>query len=260
LISDRHQRLTLGANQLMPNACGEEDRVAIPRFLVLETSGRVGQVALAEGEVLRSGRRLDESRHHARDLAPRVAELLAEAGWSPRDLDGVVVSRGPGSYTGLRVGIMSAKALAYATGCVLLGVETFAAIAAQAPPETTRLDVVADAQQEKVYVQRFRRPAVNAELVPESALTIRLVAEWTTELDSTILVSGPGLRRYAPNLPPTAQLAAEADWEPRPESLLRLALPRFHAGERDDMWALEPLYLRPSSAEEKWAARATPGG
>src|SRR5262245_19766278 len=57
-----------------------------PRLLILETSGRTGQVAVAEGGVLRAVRALDETRRHARDLAPTVAELLAEQGWKPRDV------------------------------------------------------------------------------------------------------------------------------------------------------------------------------
>src|SRR5205085_7377236 len=107
--------------------------IAKPRVLVLETSGRSGQVALAHGDDLLAVRSLDETRRHARDLAPAVKDLLTQQGWQVRDLDAVFVSRGPGSYTGLRVGIMSAKALAYATGCALLGIDTFAAIARQAP-------------------------------------------------------------------------------------------------------------------------------
>src|SRR6516225_3465310 len=70
-----------------------------PRFLSLETSGRVGQVALAEGDQVRGVRRLDEARRHARDLAPAVKDLLDRQGWRPRDLQAVIVSRGPGSYT-----------------------------------------------------------------------------------------------------------------------------------------------------------------
>src|SRR5205823_13861207 len=100
-------------------------------WLMVEPSGRAGLVALAEGMVLRGVRPLDEARRHARDLAPAVRQLLDAAGWQPRDLQGVIVSRGPGSYTGLRVGLMSAKTLAYATGCALLAVDTFTAIALQ---------------------------------------------------------------------------------------------------------------------------------
>src|SRR5215831_14854533 len=143
-----------------------------PRMLLIETSGRAGAVALAEGAALLSTRRLDETRHQARDLAPAVAELLAAAGWKPRDVSAVVVSRGPGSYTGLRVGVMSAKTFAYAAGCALLAIDTFAAIAAQAPAEAAPLDVIADAQQDRVYVQRYERGAV------VSPLTIRPVTEW----------------------------------------------------------------------------------
>src|SRR6516225_5973122 len=89
----------------------------LPRLLALETSGRVGRVGLAEGPELILERTLDASRRHAQDLAPSVAKLLHLRGWRPCDLDGVVVSIGPGSYTGLRVGVISAKALAFATGC-----------------------------------------------------------------------------------------------------------------------------------------------
>src|SRR5437764_749542 len=106
-----------------------------PRLVILDTSGRAGHVALARGDVLCARSRLDEVRRHARDLAPVLAELLRGQGWRARDLEGVLVSLGPGSYTGLRVGVVSAKALAYAVGCPVLGVETFAAIAAQAPAE-----------------------------------------------------------------------------------------------------------------------------
>src|SRR5262249_51334058 len=108
------------------------------RLLILETSGRVGIVALAEGDRLRASRRLDEARRHARDLAPTVADLLAAAGagWKPRDLHAVVVGRGPGSYTGLRVGNIPAKTIAYATGCAIIALDTFPFLAAQAldPP------------------------------------------------------------------------------------------------------------------------------
>jgi tRNA threonylcarbamoyladenosine biosynthesis protein TsaB len=221
------------------------------RLLILETSGRVGQVALAEGASLLAARRLDEARRQARDLAPAVADLLAGAGWKPRDVSAVVVSRGPGSYTGLRVGVMSAKTFAYAAGCALLAIDTFAAITAQAPTEANPLDVIADAQQQKVYVQRFDGAA------PASPLRIRSAAEWLAESPAP-WVSGPGLRLHRDRLPPDVRAVEESLWDPRPESLLALALRRWAAGERDDPFAVEPLYLRPSSAEEQWRARSSP--
>jgi tRNA threonylcarbamoyladenosine biosynthesis protein TsaB len=226
-----------------------------PRLLILETSGRVGQVALARGESLCAVRRLDEARRHARDLAPAVAELLAGQGWQPLDLHGVIVSQGPGSYTGLRVGIMSAKTLAYATRCALLAVETFAAIALQAPEDVLRLDVLADAQQEKVYVQRFARSSPGAALLPLARLNIQPLSEWLAGLEKGTWVSGPGLRGHESRLADRVQLVEAVGWEPQPASLLHLGLARYRCGERDDPWMLEPLYLRPSSAEEKLRQR-----
>jgi tRNA threonylcarbamoyladenosine biosynthesis protein TsaB len=227
-----------------------------PRLLILETSGRVGQVALALGAHLRRTRQLDETRRHARDLAPAVAELLATENWKPRDLNGVIVSRGPGSYTGLRVGIMAAKVLAYATGVPLIAVESFQAIAAQVQPEVTRLDVLADAQQDKIYVQPFARQGAEAPLLPAAALTIRLFPDWLAERNATAWVSGPGLRRFGSRLPAASRLVPSEHWDPRPESLLHIGLERLRSGRLDDPWTLEPLYLRPSAAEEKWQTRA----
>jgi tRNA threonylcarbamoyladenosine biosynthesis protein TsaB len=229
--------------------------VAVPRLLILETSSRTGQVALALGDELRGVRRLDEARRHARDLAPAIAELLAEQGWRPRDIQAVMVSRGPGSYTGLRVGIMSAKAFAYATGCALIAVDAFAAIALQAlQPSVLYVDVLADAQQDKVYVQSFVRSAPNG-WEPSTELAIRPFADWLATRETSAWVTGPGLLRWASHLPPAVPRLDASLWEPQPACLLRIGLARYLAGERDDPWTLEPLYLRPSSAEEQWRAR-----
>jgi tRNA threonylcarbamoyladenosine biosynthesis protein TsaB len=230
-----------------------EDRE--PRLLILETSGQAGQVALAEGGRLLDARALDEARRHARDLVPAVRDLLAAQGWSPRELSAVLVSRGPGSYTGLRVGVMSAKALAYATGRALLAIDTFAAIARRAPVPARTLDVVADAQQDKVYVQRFARAADGANLEAAGALAIRPVAEWLPSLSQGVWVSGPGLRKVAGRLPEGIEVVAADNWDPKPLALLEIGLARYRRGERDDLWAVEPLYLRPSSAEEQWARK-----
>jgi tRNA threonylcarbamoyladenosine biosynthesis protein TsaB len=226
------------------------------RVLILETSGRIGQVAVAEGEKIGGSRRLDEARRHARDLVPAVAELLTAQHWRPKDVDLVVVSRGPGSYTGLRIGIVSAKTFAYATGSRLLAIDTFAAIASQAPADASRVDVLADAQQEKAYIQSFARSEKRA-WTPASPLSIQRVADWLAGRDSGAWVTGPGLRLFRDRLPEEAQVVQAEAWDPGPESLLRIALARYQAGERDDWWLLEPLYLRQSSAEEKWQQGAT---
>jgi len=226
-----------------------------PKLLIIETSDKPGLVALAEGERLLGERRLDEARQHARDLAPAVAALLAQETWRARDLDGVLVSRGPGSYTGLRVGVMSSKTLAYVLGCRLLAIETFPAIARQAPAEANLVDVIADAQQNKIYVQRFQRHSDGASWKKYSDLIILPFAKWSAELPHDIWVSGPGLAQFAAHLPPGRRIVPEADWRARADSLLALGLERWRSGESDDPFHVEPLYLRRSSAEEQWCAK-----
>ena len=220
-----------------------------PRFLVIETSGRVGHVALGEGESIIDSRRLEETRRHARDLAPAVRDMLIACSWRPKEINAVIVSRGPGSYTGLRVGIMSAKTFAYATGCALLAIDTFAAIALQAPLEVQVLDVVEDAQQDKIYVQRFGRTKDG--MTPVSQLAIQAFDAWLGDVPADVWLSGPGLHGREASLMDRKVVAPEHR-HPAPASLLHIGLARFSRGEVDDLWNVEPLYLRPSAAEEKW--------
>lgn len=223
------------------------------RLLLLETSGRSGAVAVAAGDRLLESACLDEGRRNARDLAPTVARLLGTQGWTARDLDAVFVSRGPGSYTGLRVGLMSAKTLAYATGCALIGIDTFAVIADQAPAAGARLEVIADAQKDNVYAQAFHRQGER--WLAAGELAIVSFARWLTLVPPGAAVSGPGLTRWRSQLPEGMPVVEEAAWHPGVASLLRLGLARLRDDERDSPFTLEPLYLRPSSAEQQWQAR-----
>ncbi|HMF19882.1 MAG TPA: tRNA (adenosine(37)-N6)-threonylcarbamoyltransferase complex dimerization subunit type 1 TsaB [Gemmataceae bacterium] len=222
-----------------------------PRILILETSCSVGQVALARGSEVLGMRRLDEARRHARDLIPALAELLKDEGWKARDLDAIFVSRGPGSYTGLRVGIMTAKTLTYATGCVLLGIDTFQAIALQAPPQALQVDVIVDAQKDKVYVQRFVRSDPQQPGQAHAAVAIQAFSRWLETLEKDGWISGPGIKGKEEQLQGRL-LVDPGRREPDVESIFRVGLERWNRGEKDDVYTLEPLYLRPSAAEEQW--------
>jgi tRNA threonylcarbamoyladenosine biosynthesis protein TsaB len=162
----------------------------------------------------------------------------------------VIVSRGPGSYTGLRVGIMSAKTLAYAAGCALIAVDTFAVLAGQAPAEAEKLDVLADAQQDKLYVQSFARESAERWRAV-SELSIMPAPDWLARRDVEAWVSGPGVALVAQRLPEETRVVEPPQRDPGLASLLRLGLERYQSGRRDDLWTLEPLYARLSSAEEK---------
>lgn len=219
------------------------------RILLIETSARSAQVALADGPHLLTQRRLDDSRRNARDLVPTIGDLLRAQDWKPADLAVIAVGLGPGSYTGLRVGLMTAKALAFATGCTLLGLETFAIIAQQVPAACQCVDVVADAQKESVYVQPFQREG--EQMVPMGPLEVRPAAEWLAGRRAEAWASGPGLRPYTARLEGVSLMPEELRL-PGSEAMLGLALRRLDAGEGDDVMGLVPLYARPSSAEQQW--------
>ena len=217
-------------------------------WLILETSGRGARVGLSRDGAVIHKAELDAARRHAREMMPTVDSMLKAEGLKPTDLAGIMASRGPGSYTGLRVGLATAKALAYATGRPLVAVDTFAAIAEQAPKEATFLSVISDALQGQVYAQRFVRRHDGWRA--ESLLRIQTVGELAAGLTEGEWLSGPGVAAYEGQLPTLNPRVLEADHEPRVESVLAVGL-RLQPLSKEELFALEPLYLRGSSAEEK---------
>ncbi|HKB04915.1 MAG TPA: tRNA (adenosine(37)-N6)-threonylcarbamoyltransferase complex dimerization subunit type 1 TsaB [Gemmataceae bacterium] len=229
---------------------------AFDRVLVLETAGKVGQVALASGGAILAEGTTEESRRRASDLAVVVARLLSVHGWKARELTAVVVGLGPGSYTGLRVGLASAKAVAYAAGSAFFGVETFAAVAARAPAEAATVSVVADALQGKLFRRDYRRDDTG-KWQPAGELGVIASDEWLATLAAGTWVSGPAVALLAGRLSQGVNLVDPAARAPRPADLLSVAQ---HApwAVTTDMWTAEPFYLRGSSAEEKARTVSTP--
>jgi tRNA threonylcarbamoyladenosine biosynthesis protein TsaB len=227
-----------------------------PHILLIETSGRRGQAGAASGRDLIARRELDPARTHARDLAPALKTVLDAAGWTARDLAAIFVSIGPGSYTGLRVGVMAAKALAYAVECDLLAVETFAAIAARCPTSEATLEVISDGQRGLLYAQRFAPSGASA-WHPASELKILTKDEWLRGLRPDVLVAGPALALVETELPLGACAVPVEQRDADLHGLLLAGLARYDRGERDDPWRCEPLYLRRSSAEETWDRKHT---
>jgi len=230
------------------SSIGVGDFPLFERALIIDTSGKIGQVAVAAGNGILDRRLLPEARRHARDLAARSAELLAGREWRARDLTAVIVCTGPGSFTGLRVGIASAKALAYATGCPLFGVPAFAAIATRVKEDSARLEIIADALQRQVYCQGFERDQQRWKKRDE--VRIRPFDDWAADVAPESLIAGPGVAMYRDRLPPQCKNVPDSLNEPDCAGLLEVAQ-QDASGRRADPWEIEPIYLRGSSAEEK---------
>jgi tRNA threonylcarbamoyladenosine biosynthesis protein TsaB len=195
-------------------------------------------------------------RRHGRDLIPRLAELLSRGEVKPADLDGIGVGLGPGSYTGLRVGVMAAKTLAYTTGAPIIGLDSLEAVARQSRG-ALHIWVVADAQRGEVYTAEFTRTAPGDPLKTARGTAIENLTDWSARLDSSMLVLGPGLGNAQIRAAIPAGLLTDDPAHNYPEgsALMELARDVWMSGQRDDPWLLEPRYLRRSAAEEKWESR-----
>ena len=126
-------------------------------ILALETTDRTGSVAVARDDEVLLEIGLAEDVRSAQSLAPGIRDLLARVAWQPADVDLVAVTVGPGSFTGLRIGVATAKAFAYAVGAEVLGIDTHEVLALPCPPEVSCLHTVVDAQRGQVAARRFRR-------------------------------------------------------------------------------------------------------
>jgi tRNA threonylcarbamoyladenosine biosynthesis protein TsaB len=228
------------------------------RILALETSGTAGSVAALDDERLLAAATLDPGQRTARVLAPAVRDVLAQVGWRPADVQLVAVTAGPGSFTGLRLGVTTAKTFAYAAACDVLGVNTLEVIASQAPPECSPLEVVLDAQRQQLFAGTLAR-GQNAELIwlePTRIVDIEAwLASWPAERPVSPWATGPLLEKIADRLGPAARIVDRAFWQPTAVAVGRVALHRHRAGERDDVYQLVPQYLRRSAAEEKFEGK-----
>ena len=159
------------------------------RLLAFDTSGAAISAVTAQDGALLSARRESLARGHAERLLPLLWEVLAQGGWSWRDIELVVVTEGPGNFTGLRAGIAVARALSLALGCPVLGIGTLelAAEAGVAAAPENRLPILAllDARRGEVYAQRFA-----ADLAPLTEPALAPLASATADLPSPCLIVG----------------------------------------------------------------------
>lgn len=222
------------------------------RILALETSGRSGSVAALVDNNLLTQMELDPGERSAGALAPAVRQALAQSGWPPRSIQLVAVTIGPGSFTGLRIGVTTAKLLAYAAGAECLGINTLDAIAAQVPTEIESGRIVAaiDAGRGELFVKRFIRETAGS-WTPEGDAAIEAIDAWLARLAAKDAVTGPAIAMLADRLPSDVLVVESRLWQPMAATVGRLAALRYAAGERGDAWKLAPFYLRRSAAEEK---------
>jgi tRNA threonylcarbamoyladenosine biosynthesis protein TsaB len=166
------------------------------RVLAIETSTSLAGVALVEGGRLVLARSHERPKQSAERLLPMIAELLAEAGWRRSDIERLGVSIGPGSFTGLRVGIACAQGLSLGLGVPLVGVTSLRAMARLVPDAIGGLRCpVLDARRREVFVGAYGAGSLTPELLEPQALPFRdVMAELAARLPGPLVWIGSGLQ------------------------------------------------------------------
>ena len=224
------------------------------RLIAIETTNRAASIAAADDEGLRREVKLDPAERSGKTLAPALRALFDELGWPPKSIAIVAVDVGPGSFTGCRVGVTTAKTLAYAVGADCIALDCPTIIAAQAPRNVDELSVAIPAERGELFVTDVTHDA-QRKLGPQAATSIEAADAWLKRLTPGTAVAGSGLEKLLDRLSSETRLLDDACWTPRARTLAELALARHAAGQREDLWKLTPLYLRRSAAEEQWERR-----
>ncbi len=224
--------------------------------LAIETSGPCGGVAIVGEEVLGEVV-LSSSETHSKRLLSATDYLLKRLGFKLQDLSAIAVSLGPGSFTGLRIGLATAKGLCLGAGLPLVGVGTLEALAANVYFAPYPVCPVLDARRKQVYtaLYRFKDGQLEA-LLPPSLLSPEKLLSFIRE---KTLFLGDGLKPYGEYLAkalrekfiPAPPHLAHA----RPATVGYLGWKRILRNETNDPQSLLPIYLRPSEAELKFIER-----
>ena len=216
------------------------------QILGIETATRAASVAVIfNGKIVAENLR-ESPQSFSETLMPQVEEVIKFSG-AFDNLDAVAVSIGPGSFTGLRIGLATAKALAYAWGIKIIGVPTLQAMAYNFP--SAKVLALIDAQKNRAYCQLFDKN------LPLSELEIRPIDEIISEagrFNDEIFLCGDVLHKIKIPLPPNIKIAPPNLKMPR-ASCVAICAENF--GRVDNVMNLEPLYIRRAEAEILWEKR-----
>ncbi|UCG11205.1 MAG: tRNA (adenosine(37)-N6)-threonylcarbamoyltransferase complex dimerization subunit type 1 TsaB [Deltaproteobacteria bacterium] len=241
----------------LPNAMGMALRVIkgayrSVKILAIDTATPAGSIALVEGGLLKAQHVLNVNRTHNRRLLVGIDRILSECRWTLEELDAFAVSLGPGSFTGLRIGLSVMKGLAWSTGKPMAGVSTLDVLAGNVSFVDHLICPVLDARKGEIYTALYRSGDQQEpeRLTPYMALQPEELVELIAE--KTVLV-GDALLRYSGFL--SSELGDLLVETPPHLNMVHASCVAWLAGRRlrqgmvEDISSCTPLYVRPSEAE-----------
>ncbi len=222
-----------------------------PKILVVDSSSLTGSVAICYGETLVAETLLNVRSTHSEKLLKQIDLLLVEAGWQLQDLDLLAAVSGPGSFTGLRIGIATVKGLAQVLGKPVVGISSLQMLAMNLPLSPVPICVFMDARKKEVYSQLFQwTPEGPAPLEEGRVLPPR---ELLSQIDQEVALVGDGVPLYRDlireYLAEKALIPTASAHQPRASQAGFLACRAFANRELLTAAELLPSYIRPSDAE-----------
>lgn len=224
-----------------------------PIILALENSSQCGSVALVSQGLCLAEHSLSSPTTHSRRLLTTIQQLLLEAGLGWERIDAIAVSAGPGSFTGLRIGLTTAKGLAMAAAKPMIAVSSTTTLACQLPWTEQLICPVIDARKHEVYTALYRSDEAG---LPRRMGEIVAIApeELARRIDEEVIFLGDGSRIYQEIF--QERLGSRAHFAPpeiffvRAAALGYAALAKWHRGAFIDPASATPDYIRPSEAEQ----------
>ncbi len=221
----------------------------------IETSGLIGSVAVCDGNTVVGKQTFGKASNHGKEIVSSLETVFNEVRWKPDDIDLIAVSIGPGSYTGLRIGVTCAKTLAYGLAKPVINVPTLDVLAKNIKVDAKHICPVIDAKRKRVYACIYdRNNSKNKRITDYLIIT---PDELKDILPESTLIFGDGVAPYKEIF---AQMKVTIIEDEKPGiaeavDVARLGLERYEQGERCEINALVPIYLRKSEAEEKLQER-----
>lgn len=228
-------------------------------ILSIDSSTPVAGIAVADGNQLLGEIMLNTKNTHSEKLMPLVQQLLQELQLTVQDLDAIAVTQGPGSFTGLRIGMATAKGLVQGAGKQLIAVPTLDCLAQNLLHYPGIICPIMNAQKKQVYTALYRGADKLERLSDYQAIEAEKLAQQLQELNEDVWFVGDGVAAFADVF--TEALGARCHFAdgnlvlPRAGALAMLAAQKAEQGLFDDLFQTELIYIRKSEAEVQWEAR-----
>jgi tRNA threonylcarbamoyladenosine biosynthesis protein TsaB len=222
------------------------------RALALETSGRIGSVAAVDDGTVVAEETFAHGLQHAAQIVPILDRLTKAQGWSPREVQELYVSAGPGSFTGLRIAVTLAKTMALATGVKLVAVPTVRVLVENAPPDARHVIIVLDAKRDQIFTARFERVGSDwAEREPAKLDSLTAMLERSPRPVHLLGEGIPYHEKFIPRDDASVIVTSPDLARARAGVVATIGHAMARRGELADAQRLVPIYIRRPEAEEK---------